>query len=66
MAYGEDHAVALSKWHHVGPRLHPRPLLDQHELGCVGGCAHASTMAFREITITPTLAVEFGVKASQF
>src|SRR5580765_3942173 len=32
VAYREDHAVATPKRHHFGPRLHPRPLLGQHEL----------------------------------
>ena len=29
---GEDHAVPLPEAHDLGARLHPRPLLGQHEL----------------------------------
>ena len=32
VAYGEHHAVATSRGHHFGPRLHTRSLLGQHEL----------------------------------
>jgi hypothetical protein len=32
IAHREDHAVAPSKRHHFGARLHPRPLLGQPEL----------------------------------
>src|SRR6266403_3930579 len=29
--HGESHGVSLSQRHHLGPRLHSRPLLGQHE-----------------------------------
>src|SRR6185437_1478015 len=32
LAHGEDHAVALGEAHHLGARLHARPLFGQHEL----------------------------------
>src|SRR5438105_646143 len=28
----EDHRIALAERHHLGARLHPRPLLDQQKL----------------------------------
>lgn len=28
----ERHRVSLAKWNHLWPRLHPRPLLREHEL----------------------------------
>jgi hypothetical protein len=31
----EDHGVALTERHHLRPRLHPGPLLGQHELAAV-------------------------------
>jgi hypothetical protein len=38
VVHREDHAVATSKRHHFGPRLHSRPLLDQHELAAREVC----------------------------
>src|SRR5258708_22949429 len=29
--HGKSHRIALREPHHLGPRLHPRPLLGQHE-----------------------------------
>jgi hypothetical protein len=32
MMHGKRHRIALPERHHLGPRLHSRPLLGQHEL----------------------------------
>ncbi len=60
--HSKDHRIALPQRHHLGPRLHPRPLLGQHELAA-GEIAPWFRQQDRDLQRKHVLAIEVLVQA---
>ena len=60
--HSKCHRVALPQRHHFGPRLHPRPLLGQHEFAA-GEIATRFRQQYRDLQREHVLAIEILMQA---